>query len=221
MSEPAHIVLLEPRGGASLDLGGQLADLRLAGADHHDPVTCHYLQVLLERAAGQQGEVRRLLDARLMQALQALRERVEQAQREATPATARQGKTVPQALLGELVHHLAQLVPGQLGASPGGVGLSAAGSRPELKSVRHFRNTWSKLSVNKQVAKALGQAPKNAGPINSHRLVLDSLALMRDISPDYLNRFMCYADALLCLEQSDQRRQTQAKKSPRGKSAKI
>ncbi len=220
MSEPAHSGLLPPFGGASLDLGGQLAELRLAGADRHDPVTCHYLQVLLERAAGHQGEVRRLLDARLAQALQALRERFAQAQREATPATAHQEKNGSHTLLGELVFHLAQLVPGQLGVSPDGLSLRATGSRPELKSVRQFRNTWSKLSVDKLVAKALGQAPKNAGPINSHMLVLRSLALMRDISPDYLNRFMCYADALLCLDESAQARQTQVKKLPKVKPVK-
>jgi hypothetical protein len=50
------------------------------------------------------------------------------------------------------------------------------------------------------VAQALDQAPKNAGPINSHMLVLRSLALMRDIAPDYLNRFMSYVDTLLCLD---------------------
>ena len=59
---------------------------------------------------------------------------------------------------------------------------------------------WSRLSAEKQVVQALGQAPKNAGPINSHVVALRSLALMRDISPDYLNRFMCYADTLLCLD---------------------
>jgi hypothetical protein len=86
--------------------------------------------------------------------------------------------------------------------------------------VRHFRNTWSKLSADRQVAKALGQGPQNAGPINSHRLVLASLALMREISPDYLNRFMCYADALLCLDQSGQLKPTSAKKMPRSKAVK-
>lgn len=221
MSETAHGGMPDGRVDKTLDLAGQLAWLRLAGAKQHDPVNFHYLQVLLERAARHQGQVRRLLDARLAQALQTLTVRFEQAQRDSQAAIASQGKSAPRASLGELAAYLAQRMPEQLDGSLDGPWRSAAGSRPELKSVRHFRNTWSKLSVDKQVAKALGQAPKNAGPINSHRLVLDSLALMRDISPDYLNRFMCYADALLCLEQSEQRRQTQAKKSPRGKSAKI
>jgi hypothetical protein len=74
---------------------------------------------------------------------------------------------------------------------------------PELKSVRMFRNTWSKLSADKQLKAALDQAPKNAGPINSHMLVLRSLALMRALSPDYFNRFISYADTLVHLEQSE------------------
>jgi hypothetical protein len=77
-----------------------------------------------------------------------------------------------------------------------------------LKSIRYFRNTWSKLSVDRQVNKALDQAPKNAGPINSHMLVLRSLALMRELSPDYLNRFMSHVDTLLCLDQVDQAKQS-------------
>jgi hypothetical protein len=199
------------------DLGAQMAGLRLAGAERYDPVTCHYLQVLLERAAGCQGEVRRLLDARLAQALQALQGRVQQAQREARPASASHERRAP---LRELNLYLARHATEHIEAPVDGALHSLAGSRPELKSVRQFRNTWSKLSVDKQVAKALGQAPRNAGPINSHRLVLDSLALMREISPDYLNRFMCYADALLCLDQNDQVKPAPVKKLPRSKAAK-
>jgi hypothetical protein len=56
--------------------------------------------------------------------------------------------------------------------------------------------------VQKQVSKAMAQAPQNAGPINSHMLVLRSLGLMRDASPDYLNRFMVYVDTLLCLDEA-------------------
>jgi hypothetical protein len=93
-------------------------------------------------------------------------------------------------------------------------------ARTELKSVRQFRNTWSKLSADKQVAKALHQAPKNAGPINSHMLVLRSLALMREISPDYLNRFMTYADSLLCLDQHEQAKYALPAKSAGGEAGK-
>lgn len=74
--------------------------------------------------------------------------------------------------------------------------------RAELKAVRNFRKTWSKLSVDKQLAQAIGQVPENAGPLNSHLLVIRALTQMRDIAPDYLNRFMSYVDALLWLEQA-------------------
>jgi hypothetical protein len=74
---------------------------------------------------------------------------------------------------------------------------------PSSKPCGYFRNTWSKLSVDRHVTQAIEQAPENAGPLNSHRLVLRSLALMRDISPDYLNRFVSYVDTLLWLDQAD------------------
>jgi hypothetical protein len=183
-------------------------------------VTWHYLQGLFERAARRRGEVRRLLDARLAQALQTLRERFAQAQREARQATASPPRSAPRASLGELARALSQPAPETPDGGPDAGSSRVVGNRPELKSVRHFRNTWSKLSVDKQLAKALGQAPKNAGPINSHSLVLRSLALMRELSPDYLNRFMCYADALLCLDQGDQARPAPVKKLPRAKAVK-
>ena len=66
--------------------------------------------------------------------------------------------------------------------------------------VEEFRQQLGKISVQKQVTQAIAQAPQNAGPINSHMLVLRSLGLMRDLSPDYLNRFMAYVDTLLILD---------------------
>jgi hypothetical protein len=37
-------------------------------------------------------------------------------------------------------------------------------------------------------------------------LVLRSLGLMRDLSPDYLNRFMAHVGTLLCLEEAGKTR---------------
>ena len=39
-----------------------------------------------------------------------------------------------------------------------------------------------------------------------------TLTLMRDISPDYLSRFMSYADTLLSLDQAEEKNRPQAKK---------
>jgi hypothetical protein len=67
--------------------------------------------------------------------------------------------------------------------------------------LRALQQRLSQLSVAQQVQKALSQAPANAGPINSHMLMLRSLEWMRELSPAYLENFMTYADTLLCLEQ--------------------
>lgn len=210
------------------DCDALIATLRDAGADRFDPVRWRYLEALASRAAEHQGNARRLLDAKLAQALAALQERLERARRDAMETVAQGVQQFPQAAgdlqrllsagdfkglrrlcatlqagasrapLGALVRQLEQSSPESAEAYWG-----SAGPHPELKAVRNFRNTWAKLSVDKQVAQALEQAPKNAGPINSHMLALRSLTLMRDISPDYLNRFLSYAETLLCLDQCE------------------
>ncbi len=79
----------------------------------------------------------------------------------------------------------------------------ATAARPptlELKTIRESRATWAKMSVDKQLAQAMKQAPVNAGPINSHMLVLRSLAMMQAISPEYLSSMVTYADTLLFLD---------------------
>ena len=167
--------------------------LRLEGAQQFDPVRFHYIEVLAGRAGTYHGRVRRVLDAKLFAAVAALRASCAQTQ----SSIAKPEPIIPGATLGDLVRHM--------GAhsldKPDSRTLAHTTPRTELKSVQYFRNTWSKLSAEKQVARALELAPKNAGPINSHVVALRSLALMRDTAPDYLNRFTSYVDTLLSLEQ--------------------
>ncbi len=75
----------------------------------------------------------------------------------------------------------------------------------ELRSAQAFRDTWSRICAEDEVTQAVEQGPENAGPLNSHRLVLRTLALMRDLSPDYLRRFLSHADTLLWLDQAHSR----------------
>lgn len=70
----------------------------------------------------------------------------------------------------------------------------------ELQALAYFRRTWARLAVNRSMNQSLAKTPKNAGPLNSHRLVLRALQLMQETSPAYLNRFVSYVDALLALE---------------------
>ena len=93
---------------------------------------------------------------------------------------------------------------------------SSVGHSPqaaELKSVAYFRNTWSRLSTEQQLTQTLAQAPANAGPMNSQHLVLRSLEVMRDISPDYLQAFMSYIDALIWLDHADPSRPSPSRPS--------
>lgn len=226
-SDRSHI--REPRVGSSVDVNVVIAALHLAGADKFDPVGLHYLDVLAQRTSVHHGPVRCILDVKLAHALATFRNRFEHAQRDAQvtigqiaqhdqQASAalqhllqigdvkgvRQGVAILKARgrptsLGELARFIAQQSPPTVGSGIDG----DADLRTELEATQYFRNTWSKLSVDKRVTQALAQAPKNAGPINSHILVLRSLALMREISPDYLNQFTSYVDALLCLDQYD------------------
>lgn len=84
---------------------------------------------------------------------------------------------------------------------------------PELRSVQRFRETWERLGAEETVVQATHRAPENAGPLNSHMLVLRTLALMRELSPHYLRRFLSHTETLLWLEQA----QGQLKPSVAGK----
>lgn len=78
------------------------------------------------------------------------------------------------------------------GSAPHGLG--------EMKSVQQFKQAWGRMQVQDQVGHALTQGPANAGPLNSHQLVLRTLGLMQDLSPDYLHHFMGHLDTLLRLD---------------------
>ncbi|MBS1228840.1 MAG: hypothetical protein H6R17_2117 [Proteobacteria bacterium] len=200
-----------------------------------DPVRWRFIEALARRSQQHQGEAKRLLDGKLALALAIYRERFEQQQGEARETIARVAEQFPEAgdelqrlfaasdfkaidrfvarlkkrqtSLADLTGYLAQH------SAPAGDDRSAQapGSRGELKAMRYFRKTWSTLAVARQLTQAIEQAPENAGPLNSHRLVLGSLALMRDISPDYLERFMSYVDTLLWLDQASAKDKPMAK----------
>lgn len=75
----------------------------------------------------------------------------------------------------------------------------------EMRSLRRFRQVWTKVAAQDKVQRALQRQPRNAGPLNSHMLVLRTIELMRDLSPDYLSRFVTQLDTLLWLEQASPR----------------
>lgn len=113
-------------------------------------------------------------------------------------------------LLGTLVHQLAERnappsaaspIPGQSSSAQRPAAASMASAPPELKALSYFRSTWSRLSTGQRLAQSAAKLPENAGPLNSQHLVHQSLVLMRDISPGYLERFIAHVDALMWLDQ--------------------
>jgi hypothetical protein len=50
------------------------------------------------------------------------------------------------------------------------------------------------------VEEAIARKPANAGPLNSHVLVLQALGMMQTLSPEYLRRFLAHVEALQWLE---------------------
>jgi hypothetical protein len=85
---------------------------------------------------------------------------------------------------------------------------TGTGDRRELRSAQAFRETWSRICAEDEVTEAVQRGPDNAGPLNSHMLVLRTLGLLRELSPDYLRRFMAQADTLLWLDQTGGRLKT-------------
>jgi hypothetical protein len=188
-----------------------VASLRQQGGDRLDPVRFHFLEALAKRAQAQPAPVRRVLDAKLGVALAAYQERLRRAANEVGDTVMRKAEQISE---GGDPQHVAPPASGAQWASLAGlvthIRQQAAGDcagegyvHTELKSLRHFGDRWSQLSADRAVTQALATGPANAGPLNSHSLVLQSLAVLRDSSPDYLRRFMAYADALLWLDQAN------------------
>lgn len=173
-------------------------------ADRIDPVRFHFIEALERRAADHRGEPRRILDGRLSRLIEAYADDLE---RTASSAADADGAAVPDApargALGRLVDHLAS----QAAAHGGDSAAEDTAPRPcfpELAALDDFRNIWSRIRTEGQVRQSLEQAPRNAGPLNSGRLVHRSLTLMRELSPGYLQQFLAYVDTLSWMEQMNQ-----------------
>lgn len=208
-----------------------LTALRESGADRVDPVRFHFMETLAQRAQTQQANVAQLLDEKLAQAVAAYQGLVEQSGKDAKKAMTRAAKQFPDAAdalkqhfdagdfaalrrmiaglagkaqgrpLAELLAYMEQQTP-EAPEHEASEPVVSIGDRAELKSVRYFRDAWSRLSVEQQVSHSFSSAPENAGPLNSHLLVLKAMELMRDTAPEYLSHFITYADSLLWLEQA-------------------
>ncbi|MBH2044408.1 MAG: DUF2894 domain-containing protein [Comamonadaceae bacterium] len=174
-----------------------LESLRAEGAHRHDPARFHYLEVLARRLPGQPVAVQQVLAGRLHAAVAVYAERARSA---AGVAGHSQGPAAPLAssALAQLNRDLSAQAQTQVDMARARHGASLS----DLKSVRQFSAVWAQISAEQQLAQALHRGPENAGPLNSHKLMLRSLSLMQTLSPDYLRRFLSQVDSLLWLEQA-------------------
>jgi hypothetical protein len=138
----------------------------------------HIIEALARRATGCEGPVRERLEARLATL------RAQAAAAAPVPGSADEPAPPVQQPLAALLDHIAR----------------HAGPAPELKTLQRFRRTWSRLAADQRVVRSRTRLPDHAGPLNSQRLVHRALTTMRELSPDYLERFVAHADALLWLE---------------------
>ncbi len=203
------MALLEtpPQQDHAQPLKARLDALREA-AQRLDPVRQHYLELLSQRITTAPDAVRRVLEAKLDAGLMGLEQRLA----EALPASSNNETPRPASPLAALNQYLRGLKP-HGDEQPSGLGLesrlghnpaNAIEDRMELASARRFREAWSRIAAEDQVTQAVERGPANAGPLNSHRLVLRSLALLHGLSPDYLRRFLSHVETLQWLEQASQ-----------------
>ena len=206
MGEPPHGAPAEPQPQGPERLQARLAALRRDGAWRLDPARFHYLEALARRLAGQPPAVQRLLQDSLQAALADYAQRLAQASPDVMAAVARPpGARSAQPRSDAAGTPLAQLNRYIRAARPAeaeDVAIDAGEGRAELPSVRRFRQSWSRRHAQDQVQRAAARRPANAGPLNSHMLVLQSLDLMRELSPDYLGRFLSQVESLQWLERA-------------------
>jgi hypothetical protein len=205
---------------------------RASGADRLYPVRFYFIDALHRRAAGHSGEARRILDERLSRLIEAYADDLRKSASKAADAdvdadanrAASPGEATPRTLAA-LIDYIASqaLSP----SDNDGTASQRTPSYPELEVLDYFRETWTKVSTEKQFRQSLAQVPGNAGPLNSSSLVHRSLSLMRELSPGYLQQFLSYVDALSWMEQmtggsapadKEAPRSASARKSARGKS---
>lgn len=162
-------------------------------------VRARFAQALARRADAHAGAARKRLDERLAALGAAPAHAPEQAPSQLATRSSR-------GTLADLVAHAARQKTAPL------LGTSARPrdaapdkpAAPEARTLQFFKRTWSRLSADQRLAQSRATLPENAGPLNSHHLVHRSLTLMRELSPEYLERFVGYVDALQWLEQANE-----------------
>jgi hypothetical protein len=206
-----------------MDPAGMIHARRERGDHRFDPVRFRFIEALAGRAAAYRGEARRILDDKAIKLLATYEEdlaRVRCVDGSPAPpaADAKQKGPLDGGALAELVDDIARRASAREDGAAASDGVPSLAPYPELKALRYFRSTWSRLGAERRLSQSLAKVPENAGPLNSHQLVHRSLTLMHDVSPEYLNRLMSYVDVLQWLDRAHGERARAGANAPRAES---
>lgn len=179
-----------------------VAAWRESGADRLDPVRFRFIEALARRSASHGGAARQLLDDKLATLVEAYGVALESATGKAGHAVTEDASRKPAAgALASLAHYIATHAEPLAGGPEPRASAPPRSARHEPELIDYFRDTWARVSVERQLRQALEWVPENAGPLNSSHLVHRSLSLMHELSPGYLQHFLSYVDAMSWLEQ--------------------
>ncbi|WP_267225505.1 DUF2894 domain-containing protein [Dyella silvae] len=167
-------------------------------ADRLDPIRFHLMEALERRVARHEGEARRLLDGKLSVLVEAYAGDLARAAPRGGDVEAPDAAT--NTTLVGLVDLIASHASARVGVSVPDHVTAQPAVPATLEALGEFRKIWSRLRTESQLRQSMEPAPTNAGPLNSSALVHRSIALMRELSPGYLQHFLSYVDDLSSLE---------------------
>lgn len=180
----------------------QLQAWRDSGADRCDPPRFELIAALAQRAQRYAGSARAQLDARLSQLTDAYAQLV--AVEAAKPAATTSVESPLQSLLQQLEADPLQY---QLPLSTANAVVidsdsdSADGNDTALMpALDEFQQLWSRIRIDSLLRQCLDSLPEDAGPLHSSVLTYRAMALMQELSPEYLQHFIAYVDVLTWME---------------------
>ena len=178
----------------------QLQAWRESGADRFDPARFELIVALAQRAQRYAGSARSQLDARLSQLTDAYARLV--GVEVVEPAAKFSAGSPLQSLLQQLeTDPLQYQLP--LSTSNAAAGDSESGDSNEatlMPALDEFQQLWSRIRIDSLLRQCLDSLPADAGPLNSSVLTYRAMALMQELSPEYLQHFIAYVDVLTWME---------------------
>jgi len=200
--------MTEPRDLQALSL--TLAQLAEQGAAEHDPLRFAYLSGLHARLSAMPRAPQRLwqkLENGLAQCQQAISRRQDmlaaprpdRRSRLATLHTQLVASKASQACTDD--HSLAALLQQQTRQlMPSGDKQPVAADTPMLRGLAPMRQAHARQQRLRRISNIIHQAPNDAGPLNSHRIVAGAMKTLQQQTPAYLDYLVSYLDSLIALE---------------------